>query len=33
LRELVGEEIGDLQRDGKELPVPLTRPMRDAVVA
>lgn len=30
---LVVEEVEELQRDGKELPVPSTRPMREAVGA
>ena len=30
---LVGEEVEDLQRTGKALPVPSTRPMREAVPA
>ena len=29
----VVEEVEDLQRDGKELPPPSTRPMREAVQA
>ena len=30
---LVGEEVEDLQRAGRALPVPSTRPMREAVPA
>jgi predicted RNase H-like HicB family nuclease len=30
---LVREEIADLKNDGKEIPVPATRAMRDAVMA
>ena len=33
LRDLVRNEIEDLLRAGKELPVPATRPMREAVSA
>ena len=33
LTALVAEEVEDLQRAGKELPPPSTRPMRDAVPA
>jgi predicted RNase H-like HicB family nuclease len=29
LRELIREEIIDLRQRGKELPVPMTRPMRE----
>ena len=32
LRALVREEIGELSSAGKELPVPATRAMREAVV-
>jgi predicted RNase H-like HicB family nuclease len=31
LCELVAEEVEDLRREGKDLPPPSTRPMRDAV--
>ena len=30
LRELIREEINELQQNGKQLPIPLTRPMREA---
>lgn len=30
---LVREELEDLRRAGKEIPVPATRPMREAVLA
>jgi hypothetical protein len=30
---LVREEIQDLQAEGRELPIPQTRPMREAMVA
>ena len=33
LTELVREEVGELHRDGKPLPEPATRPMREAVLA
>ncbi len=33
LAELVREEVEDLRREGKPLPDPVTRPMRDAVTA
>lgn len=33
LTELVREEVADLARTGKTLPVPATRPMREAVLA
>jgi hypothetical protein len=33
LGALVREEVQDLQREGKELPHPSTRPMREAVPA
>jgi hypothetical protein len=33
LCELVREEVGQLPQDGKEMPAPGTRPMRDAVLA
>ena len=33
LCELVREEVERLQREGKQLPAPGTRPMRDAVPA
>ncbi len=33
LTALVAEKVEDLQRAGKELPPPSTRPMRDAVPA
>ena len=33
LRELVVEEVEQLQRAGRDLPPPSTRPMRDAVPA
>jgi predicted RNase H-like HicB family nuclease len=33
LTSLVAEEVEELQRTGKELPPPNTRPMRDAVPA
>lgn len=33
LLALVAEEVLDLQRSGKDLPPPETRPMRDAVPA
>jgi hypothetical protein len=33
LCELVREEVNDLQTAGKELPLPGTRPMREAVLA
>jgi predicted RNase H-like HicB family nuclease len=33
LCELVAEEVEQLQRDGKPLPQPMTRPMREAVPA
>jgi hypothetical protein len=31
LLQLVREEVKDMERSGKKLPVPSTRPMRDAV--
>jgi predicted RNase H-like HicB family nuclease len=33
LAELVREEVEDLRREGKPLPQPATRPMREAVLA
>ena len=33
LCQLVREELEDLQKEGKTLPTPSTRPMRDAVPA
>ena len=30
---LVTDEVDSLQRDGKELPLPTTRPMREAIPA
>lgn len=30
---LVRDEIGEIQRDGREVPMPQTRPMREALVA
>jgi hypothetical protein len=33
LCSLVREEVGQLRQDGKDLPNPGTRPMRDAVLA
>ena len=33
LTELVREEVEQLHRDGKPLPEPATRPMREAVLA
>ena len=33
LAELVRAEVEELQRDGKQLPEPATRPMREAVLA
>jgi predicted RNase H-like HicB family nuclease len=33
LTELVREEVEELHRDGKPLPEPATRPMREAVLA
>jgi hypothetical protein len=33
LAELVREEIAELTRAGKPLPEPVTRPMREAVIA
>jgi predicted RNase H-like HicB family nuclease len=33
LTQLVREEVEELRRDGKQLPEPATRPMRDAVPA
>ncbi len=33
LAELVREEVEELRREGKPLPTPNTRPMRDAVTA
>ena len=30
---LVAQEVEDLQREGKELPTPSTRPMREVVPA
>jgi hypothetical protein len=33
LSDLVAREVDDLQRDGRDLPPPATRPMREAVPA
>jgi predicted RNase H-like HicB family nuclease len=33
LAELVHEEVEDLRKEGKPLPPPATRPMREAVLA
>ena len=33
LAEIVRAEVEELQRDGKQLPEPATRPMREAVLA
>lgn len=33
LSELVAREVEDLKRDGRDLPPPATRPMREAVPA
>jgi predicted RNase H-like HicB family nuclease len=33
LCKLVREEVEELRRDGKKMPVPGTRPMREAVMA
>ena len=33
LRQMIDQEVGELIAAGKDLPIPLTRPMREAVGA